>query len=124
MITALLPVIGSIIDKLIPDPVAKAEAQGRIYEMAAKGELDELALRTQTIIAEANGESWLQRNWRPLTMITFVSLVVATWLGFTTGISEALQLRLMDIIELGLGGYVIGRSAEKIAPAIANALKR
>ena len=33
-------------------------------------------------------------------------------------------LKLWSIVELGLGGYVIGRSVEKIVPAIAGALKK
>jgi hypothetical protein len=38
-------------------------------------------------------------------------------------LSEAEYLKLWSIVELGLGGYVIGRSAEKIVPAAAAALK-
>jgi len=53
-------------------------------------------------------------------MLTFGGLIVARWLGFSApGISEAEILKLWSIVELGLGGYVIGRSAEKIIPSIA-----
>jgi hypothetical protein len=69
--------------------------------------------------AEATGHSWLQRNWRPITMLTFVGLIVARWLGFAApNLSEAEALKLWGIIEIGLGGYVIGRSAEKIIPQL------
>ena len=45
------------------------------------------------IRAEAMGDSWLQRSWRPITMLTFVSLIVAKWLGFTApGVTEAVEL--------------------------------
>jgi hypothetical protein len=48
---------------------------------------------------------------------------VARWLGWSApGISDAEVLKLWDIVQLGLGGYVIGRSAEKIAPSIAQAI--
>jgi hypothetical protein len=33
-------------------------------------------------------------------------------------------LKLWDIVELGIGGYVIGRSAEKIVPSIADAMRK
>lgn len=47
-------------------------------------------------------------------MLTFVALVVAKWLGFTDGgVTEAVELELMRLIQMGLGGYVIGRSVEK-----------
>jgi hypothetical protein len=40
------------------------------------------------------------------------------------GISEAEALKLWNIVEIGLGGYVIGRSAEKTLPRIVEVLKR
>lgn len=65
----------------------------------------------------------LASNWRPLLMLTFAALIVARWLGWAAPhISEAEALKLWDIVELGLGGYVIGRSAEKIIPAVAEAM--
>lgn len=70
---------------------------------------------------EAQGASWLQRNWRPITMITFLVLVVCDVFGF-------LKFRLADqawtLLQIGLGGYVIGRSVEKTAPSVVNALTK
>ena len=58
-------------------------------------------------------------------MITFVALIVARWFGWAApDLSDAEYLKLWDIVELGLGGYVIGRSAEKIVPAITAAVKK
>jgi hypothetical protein len=58
-------------------------------------------------------------------MLTFTALIVARWLGFSApGISDAEVLKLWDIVQLGLGGYVMGRSVEKIAPQIAQAVAR
>ena len=75
--------------------------------------------------AEAQSSHFLAANWRPITMLVFVALVVARWFGWSTpGLTEAEALKLWDIVQLGLGGYVIGRSAEKVVPAIAEALKK
>lgn len=75
--------------------------------------------QTKVITAEAQGASWLQRSWRPITMLTFLVLVVCDVLGL-------LHFRLAEqawtLLQIGLGGYVVGRSAEKIAPAIASAI--
>lgn len=77
--------------------------------------------RVSIITAEAGGASWLQRSWRPITMLTFLVLVVCDSFGL-------LKFRLADqawtLLKIGLGGYVVGRSAEKIAPSIADALRR
>lgn len=73
--------------------------------------------------AEAQSVHWLTANWRPLTMLTFVSLIVARWFGWDTGnLSEAEAIELWGIVKLGLGGYVIGRSAEKVMPQLVEAL--
>ncbi len=76
------------------------------------------------IVAEATSSSWITSNWRPITMLTFVFLVVFKWFGWTdTGISSEMELELMSLIKIGLGGYVIGRSAEKIVPKVVEVLK-
>jgi len=71
------------------------------------------------------GEHWLAATWRPIVMLTFAGLIVARWMGWSApGIGEAEVLKLWSIVELGLGGYVIGRTAEKIAPTLASMLGR
>ena len=44
--------------------------------------------------------------------------------GAAPNLGEAEVLKLWDIVEIGLGGYVIGRSAEKVLPAIVETVKR
>jgi hypothetical protein len=84
-----------------------------------------LKSKSEIITAEANGQSWIQRNWRPVTMLTFVGLVSAHWLGLTPDtLSEVEVLEMMGLVKIGLGGYVVGRSAEKIVPQIAKVLKK
>ncbi|MBD1584921.1 3TM-type holin [Pseudoalteromonas sp. S16_S37] len=74
-----------------------------------------LAAQTQIITAEAQGHSWLQRNWRPITMLTFLILITADCLGW---LEYRLSEQAWDLLKLGLGGYVIGRSVEKAIPAV------
>ena len=103
-----------------PDAVAaaiKADPQAaiKIRQIEAQLEQTRLEVRGQAIQAEATGESWLQRNWRPLTMIWFSILLGGYWFGYTPeNLSEEAILSLFGLIKLGLGGYVLGRSAEKI----------
>jgi hypothetical protein len=95
-----------------------------MLEMAQKGELTELSEKASIIREEAKSDHWLAATWRPILMLTFGALIVARWMGYSApGITEAEILKLWDIVELGLGGYVIGRSAEKIVPSIATAMK-
>ena len=123
-LTAALDVGGKLIERFFPDPTQKAQAQLALLEMAQKGELAEFNARADIVKTEAASENWLASSWRPILMLTFGALIVARWFGWAApNLSEAEYLKLWSIVELGLGGYVIGRSAEKIIPAAAAALK-
>lgn len=123
-LTAALDVGGKLIDRLWPDPTQRDQARLAMLELAQKGELVELTARAGIVTTEAASEHWLAANWRPILMLTFGALIVARWFGWAApNLSEAEYLKLWSIVELGLGGYVIGRSAEKIVPALGAALK-
>jgi len=70
--------------------------------------------------AEAQSESWLARNWRPLTMLTFVFIIANNYIiypylsMFGVG-AQALEIPpdMWALLKIGLGGYVVGRSVEK-----------
>jgi len=122
-LSSLVSPIVSLISEAIPDKDKQAEVHAQLVRLQAelaKSLLDYeqklLDARAKTVLADATGHSWLQRNWRPLVMLVFTGLVVARWLGFTApNLSEAEAVQLWEIIKSGLGGYVVGRSAEKIA---------
>jgi hypothetical protein len=122
----LTPILGQVAKSVFPnaeDEIKRLEIQARLQESLIANQAQIEAAAAEVIKAEAEGESWLQRNWRPLTMMVFVTLIVAKWTGYTApGVSEALELRLLGLIEIGLGGYVIGRSVEKVAPVVAPAI--
>jgi hypothetical protein len=124
-LTAALNIGGQLIDRLWPDPEKKDQAKLALMEMAQKGELAELMGRAEIVKAEAASDHWLAANWRPVLMLTFGGLIVARWFGFAApNLSEAEYIKLWDIVELGLGGYVIGRSVEKVVPSLAQVIKR
>jgi hypothetical protein len=125
LLPALVPILGKALGNLIPDATARAQAEAEIAKqlLASSAELERAA--GEIVLAEAKSEHFLAACWRPILMLTFGALIVARWLGYSApGISEAEVLKLWDIVQLGLGGYVIGRSAEKIAPQIVAALKK
>jgi hypothetical protein len=124
-LTAALNVGGKLIDRLFPDPGQRAQAQIALLEMQQRGELTELVERAGIVKAEAASSHWLASNWRPMVMLTFAGLIVARWFGWAAPeLSEAEYLKLWSIVEFGLGGYVVGRSAEKIVPAVAASLRK
>lgn len=119
---AVLPgiakIIGGIVDKAVPDKdlaeKIKAEARRQILENDSK----ELEAAASIIVAEAKSNFALTAMWRPICMLVFTGLVVLRWMGLTTDIPEDIEKELWLVIQLGLGGYVAGRSGEKIAESL------
>lgn len=125
LLGGLFDLAGKVFDKIFPNPQQAAEAKLKLFEMQQAGELKLLEGQVAVITAEAKSESWLAQSWRPITMLVFTGLIVARWFGWAApNLSPEEYIKLWSIVELGLGGYVIGRSAEKIAPSIAAALKK
>lgn len=115
LIKPITDVVNNVVDKIAPDAGMAEKLKFEIT--AALINADDKALEQQAavIIAEAQGESWLQRSWRPIAMLTFVGLIVAHWLGYTApNLPPEQVIALLDIVKVGLGGYVLGRSAEKV----------
>jgi hypothetical protein len=122
MIQAILPsllgLIGKAVDKAVPDKDKAEQLKAEITLQAMQQDNAELQGAIQIITAEAQGDSWLQRNWRPLLMLWFAGLVGAHWLGFTPpNLPENVVVNLLDIVQVGVGGYVLGRSGEKMVKA-------
>jgi hypothetical protein len=125
LLGGLFDLAGKVFDKIFPNPQQAAEAKLKLFEMQQAGELKLLEGQVAIITAEAKSESWLASSWRPITMLIFTGLIVARWFGWAApNLSPEEYIKLWNIVELGLGGYVIGRSVEKIAPSIASALKK
>ncbi len=104
----------AIVEKLDLDDAARK----KLLQLHSSGELNKI------FNAHPIGEEgWLGRTWRPLLMILFGVLIAARWFGWSNpGLAEAEYIKLWDIVQLGLGGYVIGRSVEKVAPQITEAI--
>lgn len=116
---------GKIIDNLTTSNEEKALAKNEISKVvfAALGNL--VNAQRDVLVTEMAG-SKLQRNWRPLVMLAFAIIVVFHYFGyplaksFNPGLPELpiLDTRFWDLLEIGLGGYVIGRSVEKVAETV------
>ena len=112
--------------KVITSPIEKWSGSVTIADPLTIPQAQAIEAAAADIVkAEAQSSSWLASNWRPVTMLIFVALIVARWFGWAApNLAEEEYIKLWDIVQLGLGGYVIGRSAEKIVPSIAEALKK
>lgn len=88
-------------------------------------EQEQLKAKAAIITAEAKSEHWVTATWRPITMLAFVAAILAYWFGLTPDSipAEAVE-EMFLLVQIGLGGYVAGRSAEKIVPGLVKAFKK
>jgi len=97
--------------------LAKIEQGTTLKVIEYEGKL--LEARSSIIMAETKSDAWLVKNWRPMTMLTFTGIVVSYWFGYQpTNMSPETLSDVFDLIKIGIGGYVLGRSGEKIASTI------
>ena len=90
---------------------AMFELQVDAFNKAEEYEGALLDAKKTIITAEASSGSWIASNWRPITMLTFLVLVVGDSMGL---LATPLADEAWTLLQLGLGGYVVGRSAEKV----------
>jgi hypothetical protein len=124
LIPALQPILASVVKNLFPDPEQQAKAQQEVMLQLMNHQQQIETAAAAIIQSEAASSHWLAANWRPITMLVFLGLIVARWFGYAApDLAEGEYIKLWSIVEFGLGGYVVGRSVEKIAPSIADAIK-
>ena len=112
-----------ILDKVIPDPTAKAEAQAKLLELQQQGRLAELQADTaeaQELTkrqeADMASDSWLAKNIRPMTLIAIISgyFVFAMMSAFHLDTNSKYVELLGQWGMLIMSFYFGGRTLEKI----------
>ena len=116
--TLIGPLVGGLfglIDKSVEDKDQAARIKADLQQMVLTGQIKEIEAAASIIAAEARGESWLQRNWRPLLMCLFGLIVANNYLIVPLFGSPMADIPpdMWDLLKLGVGGYVVGRSVEK-----------
>jgi hypothetical protein len=119
---AALELGSTLIKRLFPDPEQRAKAELELIRLQEAGELKHLEASMQVIVAEAQSGNWLTSSWRPITMLVFVAIIANNYLLYpylalfwTKAPMLELPPDLWALLKIGLGGYTVGRSAEKVA---------
>jgi hypothetical protein len=113
----------NLVDKLIPDPEAKAKAQLDLARLAQEGELQQIQADineqqelTKRLQADMLSDSWLSKNIRPMTLI-FILLGYFTFAmmsAFDLDTNKAYVELLGQWGMLIMSFYFGGRTLEKI----------
>ena len=117
--TGVISEIGKVIDSLFTSEEERIKAKNEVFKVLQEQQMELQKLQTEIIVSEAKG-NWLQRSWRPILMLAFGFIVI-----YVKFIAPLFDLRIPELedefwnlLQLGIGGYVVGRSAEKISKNI------
>jgi len=116
----LLDSIFGTVDQLVEDKdlanKIKFELQTKVLDLLKT----EIEAARDVLMAEINSDSYLAKNWRPITMLVFVTIIANNYilypylqLFFESGAMLDIPPDMWSLLKIGLGGYVVGRSVEK-----------
>ncbi len=124
-VKGLIGSVGTIIDDLHTSGEEKAEAKQKLAALEAAtmlslAEVGKAFVEAQrdVIVAEAKGESWIQRSWRPVAMLVLLGLIV--WTVIPASIFDlelqwdAIPDKAWGLLTIGIGGYIGARTVEKV----------
>ena len=119
LIAGIFKPAAKLIDELHTSDDERLSAKGHLLDVQAAAmqrvfdyEKEQIKGQHRIVAAEAKSEHFIVAAWRPITMLTFLVLAVGDTFGlFATPLRDEAWM----LLQLGLGGYVVGRSGEKIA---------
>ena len=107
--------VGKVLDDLFTRDEERIEAKNKVFKILQEKELQLQKMQTDIILSESKG-NWIQRSWRPILMLAFGFIIIYCKflaLLFSLPVPE-LEPEFWNLLQLGIGGYVVGRSGEKI----------
>tara|TARA_R110002167_G_scaffold327956_1_gene534286 strand:- start:9 stop:407 length:399 start_codon:yes stop_codon:yes gene_type:complete len=112
--------ITGLAGKFIQDKDLQLKLESAIKEKMLQHEVQFVSYQRDIITAEAKSQSSLARNWRPITMLVFVLIILNNYLIYPyiqlfggTAVQLPIPPDMWDLLKLGIGGYIAGRSVEK-----------
>jgi hypothetical protein len=125
-IAPLAKILFSTIEKAVPDKDLQAKLKADLQTQLLQSNTQELQAAAKIIEAEAKA-GWFASSWRPLLMYVLIFILVWNYilgpvirLMLGTVITFELPGDVWTLLQIGLGGYVVGRSGESIARTMAN----
>ena len=125
-VAPLAKILFNTIDKAVPDKDLQEKLKAQLQTQLLQSNTAELQAAAKIVEAEAKA-GWFASSWRPLLMYVLIFILVWNYiLGpvikvFTGAvISFELPGDVWTLLNVGLGGYVVGRSAESVARTMAN----
>ena len=125
-VAPLAKILFNTVDKAVADKDLAAKLKADLQTQMLQSHTQELTAAARVIEAEAKA-GWFASSWRPLLMYVLIFILIWNYvLGpvilffFKASITITLPGDVWTLLQIGLGGYVVGRSAESVARTMAN----
>jgi hypothetical protein len=128
-LTAFAPLLNTIfktVDKAIPDKDLAEKLKAEMNMQLLQSGTEELKASARIVEAEAKA-GWFASSWRPLLMYVMIFILIINYIiapmvkaVFHVSIGFDLPTDVFTLLQIGLGGYVVGRSGESIARTLAS----
>ena len=128
--------LAKLLESHVKDRATRQALEADLKRQLTSHLTEALALQQSVVLAEVTSEHWLTRSWRPLLMCLLMGFLLLT--GLVLPLADLILGRVIpfnphwqaippafwDFLTIGMGGYIGGRSLEKIAGAILGGAKR
>lgn len=113
--------VDNVLGRFFEDKDQAAQAAQELRLAMLEHEQTAQQVARDVVVAEAKSEHWVTSAWRPITMLVFVVIIANNYilapyidLFFDSGLTLEIPDQMWSLLQIGLGGYLAGRSGEKI----------
>ena len=110
------------IDKAVPDKDLAQKIKAEFNNELLNADMSKFKAAADIVNSEAKSQHWITATWRPMLMycliiIVFNNYILMPYIKYFFGVEITLEIPqdLWTLLQIGLGGYVVGRSGESIA---------
>lgn len=130
-LTEIMKGASDIIGRFVADPDKKIAASQELAKLqmdfqskVLQADVDWAKAQADVIKTEIQSDSWMGKNWRPILMLTFTYIILHTFVLAPLFSLKSVLIpdEMWTLLKIGMGGYIIGRSVEKIVPGVASAI--
>jgi hypothetical protein len=128
--------VSKVLDAVVKDQELRRKLEGELQNRLTEHLGKTQELEQAIVLAEIKSEHWLTRSWRPLLMLTLLGFIVFVGLviplldaifGYPVPFNprwQSLPSQFWDFLSVGIGGYIGGRTLEKVAGQVLAAKAR
>ncbi len=103
LLPKLLPVVGSVLDKVIPDPKAKEQAKLELAKQLQEGKLKETEQQLSAIVMEAKStDPWTSRARPAFLYVVYILILMSIPMAIVHAFNPDIAMRLID----GFNGWL------------------